>query len=56
MASTTVEESVKQRAYELYLKRGGEHGNDQEDWFRAEKEVRNAKGSSNKSKRSDGRS
>lgn len=39
MVATTIEDSVKQRAFELYAKRGGIHGNDKEDWFQAEKEV-----------------
>jgi hypothetical protein len=30
---------VKARAYELYVSRGGEHGRDQDDWFRAEQEI-----------------
>jgi hypothetical protein len=32
-------EDIAQRAYELYLERGGEPGNDVEDWVRAEKEL-----------------
>ena len=32
-------EEISRRAYELYLKRGGEPGNDIEDWVRAEKEL-----------------
>lgn len=39
MATGTLVESVKKRAYELYQKRGGKPGNDQDDWFKAEKEV-----------------
>ena len=31
---------VAQRAYELYLQRGGEHGRDMDDWFNAECELR----------------
>jgi len=31
---------VAERAYELYLARGGEHGHDLEDWVRAEQELR----------------
>ena len=31
------QEQVARLAYELYLRRGGEHGRDQEDWFRAER-------------------
>lgn len=33
-------DDVRQRAYELYEERGGQPGNDAEDWFRAEQEVR----------------
>ncbi len=32
-------ERVAQRAYELYLSRGGAHGSDWEDWLAAEKEL-----------------
>jgi len=32
-------EQIEQRAYELYLKRGGEDGNDLADWLAAEKEL-----------------
>ncbi|MGH7627437.1 MAG: DUF2934 domain-containing protein [Gemmatimonadaceae bacterium] len=31
---------VRRRAYELYLMRGGQQGNELDDWFRAEREVR----------------
>jgi hypothetical protein len=41
MVTSTLQESVKQKAYENYLKRGGTPGNDQEDWYKAEKEVLN---------------
>lgn len=33
-------EEISQLAYELYLKRGGDHGKDREDWFRAETLLR----------------
>lgn len=33
-------DEVARRAYELYEQRGGEHGHDWNDWFRAEQEVR----------------
>lgn len=36
------QEDIKRRAYELFLSRGGIHGNDQEDWFLAEHELRQA--------------
>ena len=32
-------EDVAHRAYELYVQRGSEPGNDVEDWLRAEKEL-----------------
>jgi hypothetical protein len=32
-------ELISQRAYELYLIRGGEHGRDFEDWLQAEQDV-----------------
>jgi hypothetical protein len=32
-------EAIAQRAYELFLQRGGEQGKDVEDWVRAEKEL-----------------
>ncbi|MGA8871878.1 MAG: DUF2934 domain-containing protein [Candidatus Acidiferrales bacterium] len=32
-------EDIARRAYELYVQRGGEPGNDVEDWLRAEKEL-----------------
>jgi hypothetical protein len=35
-----IEERTRARAYELYEARGGEHGRDLEDWFRAESEVK----------------
>ena len=34
-----LEDEIRQRAYELYQERGGQHGFDQEDWSRAEAEV-----------------
>ena len=33
-------ELIRMRAYELYLERGAENGNDVEDWLRAEREYR----------------
>ncbi len=32
------EETIRKRAYELYVDRGMEGGHDLEDWFRAEEE------------------
>ncbi len=36
---TDVEERVRLRAYELWEQRGCQHGQAQEDWFRAEREI-----------------
>jgi hypothetical protein len=33
------EEQIRQRAYELYVQRGGNDGLDADDWFRAETEL-----------------
>lgn len=33
-------DAVRQRAYELYEERGGQHGLHEDDWYRAEQEVR----------------
>lgn len=33
-------EEIEQRAYEIYLARGVEHGHDLEDWVQAERELR----------------
>ncbi len=52
MMATTIEDTVKQRAFELYINRGGIHGNDQEDWFLAEQEVRGKNDDSKANKRS----
>ena len=37
------EETIRQRAYELYTQRGGQHGGHVDDWFRAETELRGRK-------------
>ena len=37
--SHTDEETIRKRAYELYVDRGMEDGHDLEDWFRAEEEL-----------------
>ena len=41
-ASPTYEE-VAQRAYEIYLARGGGPGREDEDWQQAERELREAR-------------
>ena len=33
------QEEIELRAYELYLKRGGENGSELDDWLTAEKEL-----------------
>ena len=38
-------EEIAQVAYELFLKRGGTHGQDQQDWFIAEQIVRQRRAS-----------
>jgi hypothetical protein len=35
----TDEETIRKRAYELYMDRGMEDGHDLEDWFHAEEEL-----------------
>ena len=37
---TMSEEQVRARAYELYLERRGNGGTPEEDWYRAEQELR----------------
>jgi len=39
--STSEEEEIRIRAYELFQERGEQPGYDAEDWLRAEDEVRN---------------
>jgi hypothetical protein len=39
LASTVFHQEIAARAYELFLARGGQHGDDWADWFRAEAEV-----------------
>ncbi len=39
MPAVNLEEEVRRRAYEIYQERGGTHGLDQDDWYRAEQEV-----------------
>ena len=34
-------DEISRRAYRRFEERGGGHGNDQKDWFEAEREVRN---------------
>ena len=34
------EEEIRERAYQMYLERGGSHGLDFDDWVRAEQELK----------------
>jgi len=36
---STREEEIRNRAYEIYLQRGGQPGNELEDWLQAEREL-----------------
>jgi hypothetical protein len=35
----SLEERIRQRAYELYLERGEQPGSDVDDWLQAEEEI-----------------
>lgn len=35
----SIQLAIARRAFELFVKRGGEHGHDWEDWFQAESEL-----------------
>ena len=35
----SLEERIRQRAYELYVQRGNQYGSDLDDWLRAEQEI-----------------
>ena len=37
-----LEERISQRAYEIYLERGGRDGSDLDDWLQAEAEIAQA--------------
>jgi hypothetical protein len=39
-ATAITENDIADRAYELFLARGCEHGRDVEDWLQAERELR----------------
>ncbi len=44
ISSEPTREEIEQRAYEIYLARGGADGNDQDDWLQAERELRDGGG------------
>jgi len=37
--ASRTEEEIAHRAYEIFLRRGGNHGSDIEDWLQAEREL-----------------
>ena len=37
-----IKDAIAQRAYELFLARGREHGHDLDDWLQAERELAQA--------------
>ena len=39
LVPSTSEQDIRHRAYEIYLKRGGQPGNELEDWLQAEREL-----------------
>jgi len=39
MATMTIEDDVKKRAFEIFLERGGINGSDMDDWLKAEAEL-----------------
>jgi hypothetical protein len=38
----SLEERIRQRAYELYLQRGNQPGSEVDDWLQAEEEIQRA--------------
>lgn len=42
-ASNISDEQIRERAYQLYLERGRQHGSHEDDWYRAESELRGYK-------------
>jgi hypothetical protein len=45
MSSNISDEEIRRRAYELYESRGGNGGSPEDDWYRAERELRARKSS-----------
>ena len=41
--AVSAQDRIRERAYELYEARGRKPGQDQQDWFHAEEEIRNQK-------------
>ncbi|HUA33289.1 MAG TPA: DUF2934 domain-containing protein [Candidatus Binataceae bacterium] len=40
LAFEPTEEQIRQRAYEIFIARGGDHGSEQADWEQAQRELR----------------
>jgi hypothetical protein len=40
MSTDNMSDKIAQRAYELFVERGGKNGTDMDDWLRAEREVK----------------
>ena len=38
--TSNMEELIRRRAYEIYLERGGKGGSPEQDWLRAQEEIR----------------
>jgi Protein of unknown function (DUF2934) len=41
--STSLEDQIQQRAYELYVERGNQSGSELDDWLQAEEEILQAR-------------
>jgi Protein of unknown function (DUF2934) len=44
LAEASLDDKIRQRAYAIHIDRGGNHGYDLDDWLRAERELKEAKG------------
>ncbi len=42
-AEENLQKEIQELAYQFYLERGGHHGSDKEDWYRAEKTLKGKK-------------
>ena len=40
---TYVDQQIRERAYEIYMARGGQEGNEVSDWLAAERELEDSK-------------
>jgi hypothetical protein len=39
LTQSTAEQEIRDRAYEIYLQRGEQHGSDLDDWLQAERDL-----------------